>query len=234
MELRNEDCNKVMQVLRDNTIDLIITDPPYGINYKSNKQLGNTRSGKTITTRAEHYFNKIQNDNTLPVEWIKNAYRILKFNSAMYVFAHWSKWSELEKEIIEAGFKVKGMIVINKSNHGMGDLKGGYAPKHELVMFCTKGRHILNRDGGRKRDVLDLPVKYSGAKRIHPNEKPVSWITPFILESSKTGDTVFDPFAGSAVVGVSCAENDRTFMGCEIEKQYYDDAMKRLSLYFHF
>lgn len=230
MKILNLECEGYMKTLSDGSVNMIITDPPYGINYKSNKQLGNTKSGVTLTTRSEHFFQEIQNDETLPTAWVIDAFRILKDNSAMYVFLHWSKWSEMEAAVKRAGFNVKGMIVINKSNHGMGDLNGGYAPKHELLMYCAKGKHKLNRAGGRKKDVFDLPVKFSGAIRLHPNEKPLSWLLPFIEESSNKGDLVFDPFCGSASSGDACKKLERDFIGCEVDAIHYATACKRLSL----
>jgi site-specific DNA-methyltransferase (adenine-specific) len=226
--IKQGDCLEIIKNIPDNKIDMIITDPPYGINYKSNLQTGNRRSGKQTIVRENNYFQEIQNDSEIPLLWIKESYRVLKDNSAIYIFLHWSKWSILEKAVLEAGFNVKNMIVINKSNHGMGDLQGDYAPKHELLLFATKGRHVLNRIGGRKKNVFDLPVKYSGAKHYHPNEKPTSWITPFILESSNIGQIILDPFMGSASTGIACIENNRKFVGYELDENYFEIGKERL------
>jgi len=225
------DCEKILESAKDNTTDLIITDIPYGIDYKSNRQ-GIDRK-KSINKKCdiiirEKYFEKINNDKEIPIKWLKDAYRILKNNSAIYIFIHWSKWGELKIAVEDSGFKVKNMIVINKSNHGMGDLKGDYAPKHELVMFAVKGRHILNQVNGRMNNVLDLPVKFSGAIRLHPNEKPISWAEPFILESSKENDLVLDPFMGSGFVGKASLKNNRRFVGIDNDEKYYKIALETI------
>ena len=224
-------CEDLMLLFPKNSIDLIVTDVPYGINYKSNRQGLDRKhalnTGKEVKVR-EQYFTEINNDQTLPTDWLKIVYSILKENSAIYIFIHWSTWSELERSVKEAGFKVKNMIVINKSNHGMGDLKGDYAPKHELVLYATKGRHKLNFPSGRKNNVMDLPVKFSGAHRLHPNEKPVSWADVFILESSKYGDIVLDPFMGSGFVCKSAIKNNRGFIGIENDLTHFDIAKQSL------
>lgn len=222
------DCLEVMKDIPDGSIDLVLTDPPYGINYKSNLQTGDRRSGTQIQVRPDNYFEEIQNDKSFPTKWLSVCYDKLKDTCALYIFLHWSKWSELEQSVQAAGFKVKNMIVINKSNHGMGDLRGNYAPKHELVLFATKGRHILNNLGGRKKNVMDLPVKYSGSYHHHPNEKPLSWVEPFIQESSSENNVILDPFMGSGTTGVACKNLNRNFIGIELDLKYFEIAKKRI------
>jgi site-specific DNA-methyltransferase (adenine-specific) len=228
--LYHYDCNIVMKRRSDNSIDLIVTDPPYGINYKSNKQNCDTRQEKTIKKDRSEYFDQIIGDSDVPLDWLSEAYRILKDGSAIYIFCHWSKWSILAYGVEKAGFKIKNMIVLNKSNHGMGDLKGSYAPKHELLLFATKGRHILNFPEKRMKDVWEVPVKYSGAKRLHPNEKPLSWLEPCILNSSREGDLVLDPFAGSGSTGAACEKLGRKYILIEKDKTHYQTIYERLAL----
>jgi site-specific DNA-methyltransferase (adenine-specific) len=184
--------------------------------------------GEGSVTIRDHYFESIEEDHKFLTDWLGEAYRILKDNSAIYVFAHWSKWNELLVATEGAGFQVKNMIVLNKSNHGMGDLKGSYAPKHELLMFATKGRHILRFPKGRIDDIWNVPVKFSGAKRFHPNEKPLSWICPAVENSSGEGDIILDPFMGSGTTGVASIEMGRRFVGIEKDKEYYDIAGERV------
>jgi site-specific DNA-methyltransferase (adenine-specific) len=213
------DCNQYLPTLESDSIDLIVTDIPYGIDYKSNKQNYDTRGKTSVRKNREEYFKKIKNDKNVPTEWLPEAYRLLKKNSAIYIFCHWKTWDILKPAVEEVGFKIKNMIVLNKSNHGMGDLKGSYAPKHELMLFATKGRHVLKFPEGRMRDVWDVPVKYSGAKRRHPNEKPLSWIEPCLSNSSKEGDLVLDPFAGCGTVGECCEKMRRRHISIEIDDQ---------------
>jgi site-specific DNA-methyltransferase (adenine-specific) len=224
-QLHLSDCEEWLAKRASESVNLILSDIPYGINYKSNKQNHDTRSGVTKKIDRDEYFTEINNDDEIPTAWLTDAYRILKDNSAMYIFIHWSKWGELKLAVEGAGFKVKNMIVMNKSNHGMGDLKGDYAPKHELVMFATKGRHILNRVDGRKKNVIDVPVKFSGAKRLHPNEKPLSWAETFIQESSKERDIVLDPFMGSGFVGKASIKNSRRFIGIDNDPIHFQTAV---------
>ena len=92
------------------------------------------------------------------------------------------------------GFSIKGMIVIHKSRHGMGCTATSFAPKHELLMFATKGRHELCRPNGRQPDVWLMPVH--AGNRDHPAQKPLARHEPAIAGSSAPGDLVLDPFCG--------------------------------------
>lgn len=223
------DSFSVMQSLPADVIDLIVTDIPYGIGYKSHKQNYDTRGETTIKKDREEYFQAITGDHELPLTWLDEAFRVLKPNTAIYIFCHWSKWHLLFEKVSQVGFNIKNMIVLNKSNHGMGDLKGSYAPKHELLLFATKGRHRLLFPEKRLNDVWDVPVRFSGAKRWHPNEKPISWLRPCIQNSSRENDIVLDPFAGSGSTGICCRNLNRRFILIDIDPNYCEAAQTRLT-----
>ena len=209
--------------------DLIVTDPPYGIGYCSGRQ-GIDR--KTSVQRLgdyvirSPYFENIAGDTEVPTDWLPLAYESLKSGGAIYIFCSWKTWGGLAIAVESAGFKIKNLIVVNKSNHGMGDLKGSYAPKHEFILFAVKGKHILHPP--RISDVWDMPVKFSGSKRLHPNEKPISWILPCIEHSSNEGDVVLDPFAGSGTVAAACKMLGRHSISIEIDEKYTDVIKKRI------
>lgn len=227
------DCVPYLKRIPREFVDMIFTDIPYGINFKSNRQgidrkKSVARMGDTVN--KQQYFTEINNDDCLPsIEWLQESYQIMKDGSAIYICVHWETFGELKNQVIESGFKPKNMIVLNKSNHGMGDLKGQFAPKHELILFATKGRHILNFPEKRMNDVWDVPVKFTGARRLHPNEKPLSWITPAILCSSKVDEVVLDPFMGSGSTGEAAIKTGRKFIGIDNDKNYFDVAKTRLT-----
>jgi site-specific DNA-methyltransferase (adenine-specific) len=219
-----------MRSMPEASVDAIVTDPPYGTNYKSSKQNHDTRSGgKTRHVERPEFFQAIVGDASLPIAWLPEAFRVLKPGSALYAFCHWSKWAELSPAVEGAGFRVKNMLVLRKSNHGMGDLSGAYAPTHELLMFATKGRHVLNFENGRTRDVLDVPVNPSFRRRSHPNEKPASWMLEAIRNSTAPGDLVLDPFCGSGSTGVACAILGRRFLGVEIAPEFVAVAREKIA-----
>jgi site-specific DNA-methyltransferase (adenine-specific) len=104
---------------------------------------------------------------------------------------------------------------MGKNNTGMGDLQGDFAPKYEMIIFCSNGTKKLN--GSRDANILK-------AKRTkndnHPTEKPVNLISYLIEKSSKKGDLVLDTFAGSFSTAQACKLTGRNFISFEIENEY--------------
>ena len=211
LDIYNDDCLKVMNKMNDKCVDLIVTDPPYLMNFQSNH-------------RKDKY-DKIKNDvnaHDLISDYLKECHRILKDNTAIYCFCSWHNIDFFKQEF-QKHFTLKNIIVWNKNNTSMGDLKGSYAPKHEFVLFGHKGRRLMN--GYRYPDVLD--AKRTGNK-LHPTQKPTELLDIFITTSSNEGDLVFDGFMGSGSTGESALRNNRSFCGCELESIYFNTASERL------
>jgi site-specific DNA-methyltransferase (adenine-specific) len=222
------DCVEIMQTFPAQSIDLIVTDPPYGIQFKSNKQNLDTRKRRAVKKQRPEYFTQIAGDDALPVQWLQEAFRVLKNNSAIYIFCHWSKWHLLFPAVESAGFKCSNMLVLDKSNHGMGDLTGRYAPKHELLLYATKGKHVLNFPDKRQNDVWNVKVRFSGSKRWHPNEKPLEWLRPAIINSSEICSIVLDPFAGSGSTGIAAKLLQRKYILIDIDPDYVNIISTRI------
>lgn len=208
------DCMKLLPRVPDESMGLIVTDPPYGIDYRSNRR---TKLSK---------FDRLDNDEGLFTAWLPEAHRVLKPGGALYVFTHWRTWGLWFAAVEGAGFKVKNMIVLHKTVHGSGDLKC-YAPKHELLLFAAKGRHMLNQPEGRPMDVWDVKAVFTHAK-VHPTQKPPEWYEPCVIQSSQPGDIVLDPFGGVAPCAVACKRNDRRFIVFEVEAHYCGEADRLL------
>ena len=106
----------------------------------------------------------------------------------------------------------------------MGDLKGSYAPKYEMIIFAHKGRRILN--GFRYADIIQ--AKRTGNK-YHPTEKPTDLLELFINNSTDESNTVLDCFMGSGSTGVACINTNRKFIGIELDNTYFNIARERIS-----
>ena len=213
----NEDCIKGMSKLKDNSIDLIVTDPPYLMDYKTNR-----RNDKG------HDFCKAiigDNDEDLIKSFIKESYRVLKDNSAMYVFCNSNRIDFFKKEIETAGFKIKNIIVWVKNNWTAGDLKASFGKQYEFIILANKGRAFFN--GKRLSDVWEFD-KVVGKNQLHQNQKPLELIERMILKHSKPGGLVLDPFMGSGTTGVACIKHGRKFIGYELDKRYFEIAEKRI------
>lgn len=211
----NADCIEYMKSMEDNCIDLVVTDPPYLMNYKSNRRV------------VLDKFDYIKNDKgsfDLIQRYINECYRVMKDNTAIYMFCSWHH-VDLFKQAIESKFKLKNIIVWNKNNHGSGDLKASYAPKYEFILYAHKGRSLF-RDK-RIADVIDC-AKVTSKDLTHPTEKPIELLKLFIKNNSDINDLVFDGFAGSGTTGVACKELGRNFIGCELDESYYKIAKDRI------
>lgn len=214
-KLYNGDCLEVMDRIKNDTIDLVITDPPYLMNYQSNRR------------KKEDRFDKIKNDKgnyILIQEYLQECYRIMKDNTAIYCFCSWHNIDFFKKEF-EKCFKLKNIIVWNKNNHGTGDLKGSYAPRHEFILFGHKGRTLLREK--RIADVIDC-AKIPSKKLTHPTEKPQELLEIFIRQSSDEGDVIFDGFMGTGSCGVSARKLNRKFIGIELDKNYFNITKERI------
>lgn len=211
----NEDCIEGMRKIPDKSVDLIVTDPPYLMNYRSNRRVANAK------------FKHIANDlgaNDLIADYISECYRILKDDTAIYMFCSWHHIDFFKQEF-EKYFKLKNLLVWNKNVHGTGDLKGSYGPKHELVLFGHKGRSILREK--RLPDVIDC-AKIPSLKLTHPTEKPTELLKIFIRNSSDLGDVVFDGFSGTGSTCLAAAQTGRNFIAFELDEGYATTANARL------
>ena len=214
-KLYQGDCLEIMGGIKDKSVDLIVTDPPYLMDYQSNRR------------KKEDRFDKIKNDKgnyMLIQDYLEECHRIMKDNTAIYCFCSWHNIDFFKNEF-EKHFKLKNILVWNKNNHGTGDLKGSYAPKHEFILFGHKGRTLLREK--RIADVIDCP-KISSNKLTHPTEKPQYLLETFIKQSSDVGSIIFDGFMGTGSCGIAAKKLNRNFIGIELDEKYFNIAKNRL------
>ena len=209
------DCLKHFSLIRDSSIDLVLTDPPYGQDYSTGRQKTTVRK----TTR-------IMNDNgALDVASVmREIDRVTKRESHCYVFTSW-KTVDMWKPEFEKYFVLKNILIWSKDNHTAGDLSWSYAQSYEMILFGMKGRKKLH--GGRDRDSVYLP-KVKSHQQSHLLQKPEQLIEYFIRKSSSPGDVVLDPFAGSGTVGMCCARLGRNSVQFEIDRRYRTTMLHRL------
>lgn len=196
----------------DESVDAIITDPPYGINYH------------TKGTGAS-----IKNDKSPFIWFLYDAFRVLKSGDSgrgsLICFTRW----DVEQTFIDAmklaGFQVKSEVIWDKVMHGVGDCKAQFAPTHENVVFAVKGKFSF--PGKRPRDVVTYHKLASG-EMIHPTEKLVGLLTSLVNAVTKPGDLILDPFAGSGSTLVAAKKSGRRFIGVELDDEYYEKARRRI------
>jgi site-specific DNA-methyltransferase (adenine-specific) len=199
------DCIEVMGNMPANSVDFILTDPPYLVNYRD-------RDGRTIQNDAK-------------ADWLKpamrEAYRVLKQNRVAVMFYGWTKIDAFFEAWRSAGFLPVGHLVFRKTYSSKSRF---LRYQHEQAYLLAKGRPPLPKQP--LADVMDMP--YSGNK-LHPTQKPVEALAPLVRSFTLPGELVLDPFAGS---GSSCAAallTDRRYVGIELDTEYFHQATARLN-----
>ena len=214
-KIYNEDCLEGMKRISDGSVDLIVTDPPYLINYSRH-------------VKGHRFENKILNDNNpeLISKYIKECYRILKNNSAMYMFTSHKTVDFFKQELENTGFNVKNMIIWDKQRQGMGDTSTVFGFQYELIFFVSKGQPKIR--GKRLSDIWSFP-KVVGRNQVHQNQKPIELIERCITKHSNEGDVVFDGFMGSGTTAIAAINTNRNYIGFELDEEYYNLANERIS-----
>lgn len=197
--------------------DLIVTDPPYGGEFVSN------RSGGRWGVLAG------DDDPRMVEAALAEALKGLRRGRHVYIF---------NGRLDLSGLPLCGVtdLVWDKSIIGMGDLTSPWGPAHETIVFATYEISKSNRDKGygnlsariRKGSVIRELRPNSGRVKHHPTEKPVSVLRQLIESSSVMGETVYDPFAGSGSTLVAAALEGRKAVGSEVDERYCEIAVKRI------
>ena len=212
------DCLEVMdKMIKEGVkVDAIITDPPYGMNYKSNRRVKRDK------------FKHLLNDNNTEIISLSfsKINELLKENSSVFIFCSWHKVDKFKIEF-EKYWKLKNILVWEKNNHGTGDLMGSYAPKHEFVLFGEKGRHKRAEKSKRRSDVLKYN-KVLSSELLHPTEKPINMLEDFMADYTEENEIIIDPFAGSGTTAIAAINTNRKFICIEKDEEYFNIAQERI------
>lgn len=220
------DCLDGMKQIDDASVDLIITDPPYDVDYmKKVAELKRRDHGtvKHITASVDTTNNQLDFHAI-----IKEMYRILKPNTHLYCF-----FAEKQSHIIipifeEAGFKFVQYLIWVK-NRCTPDLTYGhkYMYQHELCGFFQKGWSKI-RSQHKNTTVIEYAIRGEQLNYLYPTQKPLPIIRRFVENSSDEGMLVCDPFMGSGTTALACKQFKRNFIGFEIAQNYVDIINNRL------
>lgn len=201
-------CLDLLPNIPDKSIDLVLTDPPYGIQY---------HSGWYVSGNP---FSPIQNDEfniDFNSKWLKLCSDKSKDNGCLLLFTGYQvlpKWIPL----IEKHWIIKNLIIWVKNNWSAGDLNGNFGNQYEIIIFGVKGKFQIK------------DYRYSNIwnfNRIppssHPTTKPVLLLKRCIESTTSKNDTILDPFLGGGTVLRACLETERDGMGFEIDPNYENE-----------
>ena len=221
----NQDCIDGMKIIPDESIDLIVTDPPYRLTARGNS---GTMSGywtNDITKKG-----KVFEENNVEIEdYLGEFYRILKDTSHCYIMCNNLNLPHFFEVISKSKFNFVKLLVWDKCTKICGKY---YMGQVEHIFLLRKGGDKPINDCGTS-DILSFPNKKDKAnngENIHDSQKPIALFQTMIENSSKEGEIILDPFIGSGTCAIACMRTNRHYIGFELDKKYYDLINKRIMM----
>lgn len=209
--LFNEDCLVTLSKFDDNSVDCVITDPPYsGLNAKG-------KVGASRFDQSEHHIEFDDMSERAFLLFIKpifrELYRVMKLGSHLYCFTDWKQLRNMADCLELASFKIVNIVCWDKGHFGMG---AGYRSQSEYLLVFSKG--IPNTFNLKN---VGNVIKISRAKdTIHPHQKPTDLLKILVENSTLEGDLIYDPFAGSCSTLKTAKAMNRNCIGSELSKEY--------------
>lgn len=220
IEVRNDDLETALPLLDAEQFDLIVADPPYGIDA----------SGGGFRSRTVHHHNYADDEATarrLAQAILTEGFRVAKLRANLFLFTDIKHWDWLQRVSAQIGWTpFRRPLIWGKSDSEGLAPWGAQGPRitTEFILFATKGQ----------RGLLASPIDYIRVnrvprhERIHAAEKPVELIRRLLECATLPGDRVLDPCCGSGSTLVACKELGRTALGIEKDPSYYNTAMSNV------
>lgn len=232
-KLYDQDCLAGLKNVTTESIDLVVTDMPYKIVGGGCSPHGGNPKG--ILKREREYVaddradvvragKLFQHNDIQPSEWLPDVYRVLKQGTHCYIMVNARNLKDLQVEAEKVGFVFQQLLVWKKDNCVMNKY---YMNQLEFILMLRKGA-AKNVNNMGISNCLSCPNIIGKGEQHHPTTKPVALMEVLIRQSSNEGDIVLDPFAGGGSTLIAAKRLNRRYIGFEIDKQYYDMAVKRL------
>ena len=219
MYFYNEDCMEIMKHLPDSIFDLVVTDPPYEIA---------TRGAGIYKQDDKKYVQELDvMSNGFSEEVLDQLCRLMK-KINIYIFCSQKQIIPLLTYFVVNRGCNYNIITWHKTNP-IPACGNKYLTDTEYILFFREKGVRVYGTYETKKTWYATPLNQGDKKKYnHPTIKPVDILQNLIINSSKEGEVVFDPFMGSGSTGVACKKTNRDFVGIEIDKTYYDIAVERI------
>lgn len=208
------DADVVAKCLNGVEPHLMVTDPPYGVEYDAswrNKHL----------TKSDRAIGEVANDNQ--ADW-SEAWALFPGDVA-YVWHAGNKAHIVADSLIDNGFNIRAQIIWAKNNMVIG--RGDYHPKHEPCWYAVKDKKTGHYVGGRKQTTIWDINKPMKSETGHSTQKPVECMKRPIENNSSPGQAVYEPFSGSGTTIIAAEMTGRVVHAIELNPAYVDVAVKR-------
>ena len=223
IKLINGDCLNTLKNIPNESIDLIVTDPPYPTTSRGNAGNSGGMFQKDINKKGKVFtYNNINCK-----EYAPEFYRLLKDGSHCYVMTNHINLIDMLNTFTDVGFHFIKSLIWNKGNKIMGQY---YMSQYEYILFFRKGKGKKINNCGTS-DILSISnkkTKDKDGKNIHDTEKPIELMEVLVNNSSQENELVLDPFMGVGSTGIACIKNNRNFIGMELDEKYFDIAKNRI------
>lgn len=210
------DCRDVLPHLAPESVDLLLSDPPYGMQFASGQRV--------VTQLANVKADGARQGMRLVRQMLMEAMPALKADAHAYLMCHFESWPDFY-DAVSSYLPIRNAIIWWKNRGGMGDCEMEYARDYEVLLYAALGRRPL---AGRRDGSVLANIPPAGNDRKHPTEKPVELMSRLIGKSCPVGGLVCDPFMGVGPTLQAALESGRRAIGIEIEEQYCEHAAKRL------
>jgi len=220
------DALELMPAIPDGVVDLIVTDPPFAIDFKAQRENYN-RTGSNVMEGYREI--PVSHYNEFTRRWMTEAARVLSPDGSMYVFSGWNHLRDILEGLDEAGFTTINHLIW-KYQFGV-FTKKKYVTSHYHILFVVKNpaSYTFNKIDHYPEDVWVINREYWKGKKKTPTKLPPEIIKKILMYSSNPGDLILDPFLGSGTVAIEAKTEDRHFLGFEIVPDYFTFAHERIS-----
>ena len=227
-----KDCLEYLRQLPDNGVDLVVTDPPYNVSRKQDLVFEGRRIRKDFGA-WDYGFD--------PTPVMKELKRVLKPTGQIYVFCS-TEQIPIYMRIFQEGWFFRNLLVWSKTNPPPRLSKTNWVFANEYILYAVNEKIKLNTitfnfpSQGAMKNIF-ITSALQGAERLrkpeggalHPTQKPLAVLKRLIETSSKPGDIVLDPFMGVGSTAVAAKTLGRRYLGCEIDSQYVQKSVERVS-----
>jgi len=227
------DSIELLTQLEDDSVDAVITDPP----YSSGGRTANERA-QTPSNKYEQSSNKFVHRPDFPgdtmdsrswlhwcILWINECHRVLKPEGYFLMFSDWRQLPTASDAVQMGNLIWRGIVAWNKGNGSRAPHKGYFRHQCEYIVWGTKGKCPHAHHAGPYPGCFDFPVKQSD--KFHLTGKP-TLLMEELVKIVPEGSVILDPFMGSGTTCVAARKNNRQFIGFEKTQVYYDVALERL------
>lgn len=224
------DCIEVMRQLPDQSIDLVVTSPPYNLKNSTGNGMKDGRGGKwanaALINGYSHYSDDMPIDqyNKWQHDCLTEMYRLIKDDGAIFYNHKWRVQAGLlqDRHEIVKDFPVR-QIIIWRRKGGINFNAGYFLPTYEVIYLIAKKKFKLAPKANAYGDVWEFTQEM---KNEHPAPFPVALIERII--SSTNANLILDPFMGSGTTAIAAKKLGRSFVGIEISPQYCENSLHRL------